>query len=165
MSYDANGNLTSTTDADGHTITYTYDALNRKTGEYDGPPTSSPQMASWVYDNSNNAVPGMTDPIGQLTTETSYDGGNTYTIQQTGFNVFGESLGETVTMPSSRGRLAGTYTLTHTYTATTGLPLKDIYPASPGGGRCPPRPSAGPTCPASTCPTGWAATSTPTCRT
>ena len=36
MTYDGNGNLTSTTNADGNTITYTYDALNRKTGEYDG---------------------------------------------------------------------------------------------------------------------------------
>ncbi len=58
MSYDNNGNLTSTTDADGHTISYTYDALNRKTGEYDGPSTSSPPIASWAYDNSNDASPG-----------------------------------------------------------------------------------------------------------
>ena len=36
----------STTDADGNTITYTYDPLSRKTGEYDGtvarPPRRSP---------------------------------------------------------------------------------------------------------------------------
>ena len=135
-SYDPNGNLASVTDADGHTITYTYDALNRKTGEYDGPSTSSPQLASWTYDNSNN-VTGVTDPIGQLTTETSYSGGSAYTIQQKGFNVFGESLGETVTLPSAEGALAGSYTLTHTYTATTGLPFHDTYPASPGGGALP----------------------------
>jgi RHS repeat-associated protein len=136
MSYDANGNLTGTTDADGHSITYTYDALNRKTGEYDGPSASSPQLASWVYDNSNN-VAGVTDAIGQLTTETSYAGGNAYTIQQKGFNVFGESLGETVTLPSAEGALAGSYTLTHAYSTTTGLLLQDSYPASPGGGALP----------------------------
>ena len=36
MTYDANGNLLQTTDARGNTISYTYDALSRKTGEYDG---------------------------------------------------------------------------------------------------------------------------------
>jgi RHS repeat-associated protein len=137
MTYDANGNLTSTTDADSHTISYTYDALNRKTGEYDGPSSASPRIAGWVYDNSNNAVSGMTDPISHLTTETSYNNGNAYTLQQNGFNVFGESLGETVTLPSAEGALAGTYTLSHTYTTTTGLPFHDIYPASPGGGALP----------------------------
>ena len=135
-SYDGNGNLTGTTDADAHPITYTYDPLNRKTGEYDGSSTASPQLASWAYDNSNN-VSGVTDPIGHLTTETSYSGANAYTIQQKGFNVFGESLGETDTLPAAEGALAGSYTLTHSYTATTGLPFHDTYPASPGGAALP----------------------------
>ncbi len=137
MTYDNDGNLTSTTDADGHTISYSYDALNRKTGEYDGPSTSSPPIATWAYDNSNDAVSGMTDPIGQLTTETSYNDGNAYTLQQTGFNAFGESLGETLTLPAAEGALAGSYTLTHLYSANTGLLLRDYYPASPGGGALP----------------------------
>ena len=82
--------MTGTTDADGHSLTWAYDALNRKTGEYDGPSTSSPQLASWVYDNANNAVAGMTNPVGHLTTETSYYGGNPYKIQQAGFDDFGD---------------------------------------------------------------------------
>ena len=137
MTYDNDGNLTSTTDADGHTISYSYDALNRKTGEYDGPSASSPPIATWAYDNSNDAVSGMTDPIGQLTTETSYNDGNAYTLQQTGFNAFGESLGETLTLPAAEGALTGSYTLTHLYSANTGLLLRDYYPASPGGGALP----------------------------
>jgi RHS repeat-associated protein len=138
MSYDNNGNLISSTNADGETISYTYDALNRKTGEYDGPSSASPPIATWTYDNSNDAISGMTDAIGQLTTQTSYDSsGNAYTLQQKGFNAFGESLGETWTIPASQGALAGTYTLTNTYTATTGLPYKVYYPASPGGGELP----------------------------
>ena len=160
-SYDGNGNLTGTTDADGHALTYSYDALNRKTGEYDGPSTSSPQLASWAYDNSNN-VSGVTDPIGHLTTETSYSGSNAYTIQQKGFNVFGESLGETDTLPAAEGALAGSYTLTHTYTATTGLPFHDTYPASPGGAALPAETAGWTYVPGSTCPTAWAAASTPT---
>ncbi len=137
MSYDADGNLTSAADALGHAITYTYDPLSRRIGEYDGTSTSSPQIASWTYDNSNDAVPGLTNAVGQLTTETSTYNGNTYTFQQTGFNVFGESLGEKVTIPSAEGNLAGSYTLSHSYTATTGLPFRDTYPASPNGGALP----------------------------
>ncbi|MFL6052857.1 MAG: hypothetical protein ACJ72W_08075 [Actinoallomurus sp.] len=84
----------------------------------------------------------MSNPIGHLTTATSYiggsgSGGNAYTIQAVGFNVFGESLGTTITLPPSEGALAGNYTFTHNYKSTTGLPYHDIYPASPGGGSLP----------------------------
>jgi RHS repeat-associated protein len=137
LNYDGDGNLVQSTDARGKTVSYSYDALNRKTGEYDSTVAAqspSNELASWGYDNSNNAVSGMTDPIGQLTTETSYSGGAAYTTQQKGFNVFGESLGETITIPSStEGSTLGTsYTFSHVYTTTTGLLLKDIYPAAGG---------------------------------
>jgi len=135
MTYDADGNLLSSTDARGDTVSYTYDALDRKTAEYSATTagqSSSNELASWVYDNSNDAVAGMTDAIGQVTTETSYSGGNAYVIQSLGFNKFGESLGETVTIPSAAGDLAGTYTFKHTYTSGTGLALDDEYPS--GGG-------------------------------
>lgn len=80
----------------------------------------------------------MTDPIGHLTAETSNDqGGNQFTIQQAGFNAFGESLGEAVTVPSDQGALQGTYTVSHTYSTTTGLPEDDLYPASPDGSALP----------------------------
>jgi RHS repeat-associated protein len=134
MTYDGDGNLISETTPTGHAISYAYDGLNRKTAEYDGATSASPLLASWVYDNSDNAIPGMSDPIGHLTAEKSYSSGNTYTIQQTGFNVFGESLGEKVTLPAAEGTLANvTYTLSHLYSSTTGLLLGDSYPASPGG--------------------------------
>jgi RHS repeat-associated protein len=137
MVHDGNGNITQVTDGRGKTTSYTYDALNRRTGEYDAPTasqSSANQLASWAYDNSNNAVPGMTNPIGQLTTETAYSGGAAYITQQKGFNVFGESLGTTVTIPSStEGSTLGTsYAFSHVYTGTTGLLLKDIYPAAGG---------------------------------
>ncbi len=138
MSYDADGNLTQTTDADGHTVTDTYDALGRKTGEFAGTSSSAPPIASWVYDNSDNAVAGMTDPVGQVTTETSYDqAGGKFTAQQAGFNVFGESLGQTVTVPGDQGALAGTYARTNTYSGTVGLPQNVSYPVSPDGGSLP----------------------------
>ncbi|HEX3957335.1 MAG TPA: RHS repeat-associated core domain-containing protein [Trebonia sp.] len=136
MSYDANGNLIQSTDSRGKTVSYTYDALNRKTGEYDSAATAqlpANELAAWVYDNSN-AVAGVTDPVGQLTTETAYWGGAAYTVQQKAFNVFGESTGETVTIPSAtEGTVLGkSYAFTHTYTTLTGLPQKDNYPAAGG---------------------------------
>ncbi len=133
--YDADGNELTMTDAMGHQMTWAYDALGRAISETDTTTPSSPKpVAAWTYDNSNDAVSGMTDPIGELTTATSYDSaGNAYTVQQSGFNAFGESTGEKITLPttSSLGALSGTsYSYTHTYTAITGQPLHDTYPAS-----------------------------------
>lgn len=135
MQYDGDGNLLQSTDADGNTVSYSYDALNRKTAKYDATTSaqsSSNEIASWAYDNSNNAVSGMKYAIGQLTTETSYSGGAAYTTQQSGFNVFGESLGESVTIPSTSqdAGLSGTYQVAHTYTTGVGLPLDDKFQAA-----------------------------------
>ncbi|QMU70625.1 RHS repeat domain-containing protein [Streptacidiphilus sp. P02-A3a] len=134
MTYDAAGNLTQATDALGHTVSTTYDALGRKTAQYNAATTaqsSSNETASWIYDNSNN-VTGVTDAIGQLTTSTAYNNGAAYVTQAGAFNAFGESKGETITIPSAEGALAGTYTFQHTYSTNTGLLLKDINPAAGG---------------------------------
>jgi RHS repeat-associated protein len=143
MQYDADGNLLQTQDADGNYTSYTYDALGRKTAEYDAP-TSGQQayasstdpgneVAAWGYDNANDAVSGMTDAIGETTTQTSYSGGNAYVEQALGFNNFGESLGEEVTIPSVQGSLlAKTWKFTETYSATLGLATDTVFPA--GGG-------------------------------
>ncbi|MFC1431620.1 polymorphic toxin-type HINT domain-containing protein [Streptacidiphilus sp. N1-3] len=137
MVYDADGNLLQATDARGDSTSTTYDALNRKTGSYasataaqSSGPTGN-QSAAWVYDNANS-VAGVTDAVGQLTTETSYSGGNTYTSQALGFNSFGEALGTTVTIPSAEGALGRAYTFKQTYTGNTGLLYSDNYPL--GGG-------------------------------
>lgn len=138
MTYDANGNLLQTEDSRSDYVSYTYDALNRKVAQYASATVaqtagaSGNQMYAWVYDNSNNAVSGMKDAIGQLTTETTYSGGNTYTEQFTGFNVFGKSLGEKYTIPAAISGLAGTYSITHTYYPNTGLAYKDTYGAFGG---------------------------------
>lgn len=83
--------------------------------------------------NANNAIAGMANPIGHLTTSTSYVGGsgtdgNAYTDQIRGFNAFGEPTGETITIPASESTLADSYT--HTYHPNTGLPNQEIYPAN-----------------------------------
>ncbi|WP_159045098.1 RHS repeat domain-containing protein [Streptomyces sp. NRRL F-5122] len=138
MLYDAAGNLTQTTDSRGKTVSYTYDALSRKTGQFastlaaQAPGVSGNQTAAWTYDN-DNAVSGVTNPIGKSTTATSYNAGNAYTTQQIGFNAFGESLGQSITIPAVHGALGGkTYTFRHTYSADTGLLITDNYPL--GGG-------------------------------
>lgn len=143
MSYDVDGDLTQTQDAAGNYVSYTYDALGRKTAEYAAPTSgqtpysssTSPgnETASWVYDNANGAVSGMTDAIGQPTTQTSYAGGNAFVEQAQGFNNFGESLGAALVIPSAEGSTLGkTWTFTNTYTTTTGLLYSTTYPL--GGG-------------------------------
>lgn len=135
--YDADGNLLQSTDSRGKTVSTTYDALGRKTGIYDAATSAQGagnEISSWVYDNANNAVSAMTYPIGHVTTATSYSGGAAYTTQAAGFNVFGEPLGATVTIPSStEGSVLGTsYTFSHTYSPNIGLLLTDVYPAAGG---------------------------------
>jgi RHS repeat-associated protein len=88
-----------------------------------------------VYDNSDNAVTGMTDPIGHLTASRSFIGGSgtsghAYVHQYGGFNAFGEPTSETITVPSTEDGLAGSYTIGHVYTANQGLPRRDVYPAN-----------------------------------
>ena len=140
MTYDADGNLTQSLDSRRDYVSYTYDALDRKTGEFaaastaQDPGASGNQTAAWYYDNSNSGVKGMTDPIGHLTTEVSYSGANTYTTQYAGFNAFGKSTGETVTVPSTvptaLSPLAGSYTVSHSYLPNTGLVYRDVYAAA-----------------------------------
>ena len=135
MAYNAAGQLASTTDALSKTISYTYDALGRQTASYDAAVTSqsaSNQLTANSYDGTG--ITGITDAVGQLTTETSYSGGLAYIVQSKGFNVFGESMGENVTVPASTavGALAGTYTFQNYYSTGIGLPLKTVYAAAGG---------------------------------
>ncbi|MEZ0090137.1 polymorphic toxin-type HINT domain-containing protein [Streptacidiphilus sp. EB129] len=132
--YDAAGNTLQSTDSAGHTQSFTYDALNRKTAAYDATvanQASGNEVASWAYDNSNNAVPAMTDPIGHVTTTTSYTPAGAFTVQAKGFNVFGESLGETYTVPGTGG-LSGSYAYLHSYNTITGSPKATLVPAAGG---------------------------------
>ncbi|MFB9414785.1 RHS repeat-associated core domain-containing protein [Dactylosporangium matsuzakiense] len=138
LQYDAAGNLVQTTDALQNVLSYTYDKVDRKTGEYAATvanQSTTNRRASWVYDNSDNALPGMKYPLGHVTTATAYDGTNAYVRQARGFNVFGHSVGENVTIPATgtdTNGLARIYIFQHAYSVNTGLPFRDVFPV--GGG-------------------------------
>lgn len=135
MRYDGNGNLLQVTDSMGKTLSYSYDAMNRKTGEWAATieaRTDSNRLAKWVYDNSDGAIAVMNFAKGQKTSSTAYRDGAEYKTQQNNFNIFGKSTGTSITIPAAEGGLADTYTFNHLYTTTTGLVLKDIYPAKGG---------------------------------
>jgi RHS repeat-associated protein len=76
----------------------------------------------------------MTDPVGELTTATSYSGGYAYATQQTGFNVFGESMGQVVEIPSggAGAAMGADFAFTNIYEGINGTLLKTSYPS--GGG-------------------------------
>ncbi|MBR7833490.1 hypothetical protein KDL01_09450 [Actinospica durhamensis] len=136
--YDADGNVLQTEDARSEYVSYTYDKLGRKTAEYASDDVAADQakagaeVAAWVYDDSNGLAAISAYAKGHVTTEYSYSGGATYTLQYEGFNVFGESLEEAYTFPSTVTGLAGTYYIGHSYTANLGLPASTIYPTTTG---------------------------------
>lgn len=52
--YDPNGNLTSQTDAEGKTISFTYDCLNRPTGKYYGTAGAGNLKTAYFYDEEGH---------------------------------------------------------------------------------------------------------------
>jgi RHS repeat-associated protein len=115
--YDAANRVTSTTDARSKSLFYEYDALDRRTAVRDGSATG-PVLASWVYD---------TLVKGKLTSATRYVGSNAYVQAVTGYDDAYRPTGGSVTIPSSEGLLAGTYTTSASYNLDGGI--KTITPA------------------------------------
>jgi len=116
--YDVANRVTSTTDARARSLFYEYDALDRKTAVRDGSATG-PVVSSWVYD---------TLAKGKLTSSTRHVGSNLYVQAITGYDAAYRPTGGSVTIPSSEGLLAGTYTTAASYNLDGGI--KTITPAS-----------------------------------
>jgi YD repeat-containing protein len=95
--YDVAGQVSSTTDARGETLSYTYDALGRKTRTRDG---DGGVVAEWVFDTLEK---------GQLSSSTRLVDGDAYVVSVYGYDDGYRSLGETITIPSGEGVLAGDY--------------------------------------------------------
>ena len=130
--------LTSTYARTARQTSYVYDKDGRKTAEYDtthgAAESSSDEIASWTYD---------TLAKGDLTSASSYYGGQAYTEAICGYNAFGEPTETYTTIPPAQGKLAGNYVTVDTYTAAGQLAS---YEDSPAGG-LPQRPSATATTP------------------
>ena len=100
------------------TLAYSYDALDRKTGEFTGS-TSGAQLAAWTYDPT---IAGA-QLRGQLGSATRYVGstagspGTAYTRTVTGYDAGYRVTGSTVTIPAtaSTGPLAGSYSTSYSY--------------------------------------------------
>ncbi|MGC4938563.1 RHS repeat-associated core domain-containing protein [Kribbella sp. DT2] len=104
--FNAADQIVSSTDARGVTTAFTYDDVGRKTSQRSGSPTGPVQIA-WTYD---------TLAKGRPSSMTRYVNGNPYTTQFTGYDDAGRATGQSVTLPASEGALAGTYTVSQTYT-------------------------------------------------
>lgn len=95
--------MTSTADARGITLDYTYDQLGRKTAVYTGSISPANELAAWTYD-------GLTNSRGQLTSTTSFDGGNAYKTSILGFTATYQPTSVSYSIPAAETGLAGTYT-------------------------------------------------------
>jgi RHS repeat-associated protein len=76
--YDSNGNLLTTTDADGNAITYTYDGNNNilsRSAQLNGAAVTT----SYTYDSLGDVLT-TTDPLGNTTTNTYDANGNLLTV-------------------------------------------------------------------------------------
>ncbi|MEY9863003.1 RHS repeat-associated protein [Catenulispora sp. GAS73] len=127
--YDGDGNVASTTDADNKVLSYQYDPLNRRTGEYDSlTQNASTQTASWLWDTEQKGRLTSTS-----TTNVTLADGTTGTIveQVDGYDGAGREGGSIVTVPGGETGLAGTYTTT-TANTSTGLITSTTPAALPG---------------------------------
>ena len=104
--YDNADQLTSTTDGRGVTVATVYDNAGRRTQLRQGS-ASGTLLASWAWDTLQK---------GQVTSSTRYEGGNQYVTAITAYDDGYRPLGRSVTIPAAEGSLAGTYTVTYTYT-------------------------------------------------
>jgi RHS repeat-associated protein len=118
--YDNGGLLTSVTDALGKTLVYSYDALGRKTAEYQGSLTG-PMLASWAYD---------TVQPGKLSSSTRYTSTGNYLVGYTGYDGAGNPTGVTVRVPAGEVGLGGDYHSSMSYTSTG---LQDVTEPAAGG--------------------------------
>jgi RHS repeat-associated protein len=139
---DPAGLLLATADGRGRVLAYTYDNLNRKTGEFDGGTITdrgtlaqarataianpAARLAAWTFDSLAK---------GQPDASTRYVGGATgsaYTTQITGYDVNYRPTGSRTVIPRAEGALAGTYQTTMSYTPNTGLLDHTDLPAAGG---------------------------------
>ncbi|WP_230514344.1 polymorphic toxin-type HINT domain-containing protein [Salinispora arenicola] len=126
--YDAAGNITTSTGTGRSPLAYTYDELGRKTSVRDDTPAGTTR-AEWEYDTLPNG-------IGKLTAATRYTDGEPYTSRVNAYDAYGRPTSTSLVLPDSQSELCTavspntcTYTTTHTYRAN-GQPWRIGMPAA-----------------------------------
>ncbi|MFG1711009.1 RHS repeat domain-containing protein [Nonomuraea sp. M3C6] len=101
IDYDDLDQVVSTEDARNKKLVFTYDALGRKTVEFDTS-TSGPKLAEWTYDTARK---------GQPATETRLSSDGAYTVSYSLYDDLNRPNRTTYTIPSVTGEedLAGSY--------------------------------------------------------
>ncbi|NLT57327.1 MAG: RHS repeat protein [Actinomycetales bacterium] len=105
--YDAASQVTSTTDARGRKLFYTYDVLGRRTEEREGSATGT-LLVAWTYDTATYGK-------GKEASATRYVDGKAYVTAVGAYDARGHATSTSVTIPTSEGKLAKTYTTTLAY--------------------------------------------------
>ncbi|MGW0754873.1 hypothetical protein ACWD3L_36380, partial [Streptomyces sp. NPDC002587] len=124
MTYGQGDRLVSATDARGKVIVPEYDGLGRVIATHEGSLTG-PKLTSTTFDT----LPGA---VGLPVSSTRYVNGNAYTEEVTGYDSEYRATGTKVTIPSSEGALAGSYSFTTGYRPNTGLTAWTGQPAVGG---------------------------------
>lgn len=131
-SYSPGGEVLSTTDPQGNQLSYTYDSLGRKTAEYNTTgnvaQSAADEMAAWTYDT---LVKGQATSAIRYTNGAT-DAAHTYTQTILGYDALYDATGNSVTVPSGEGSLAGTYQSTSQFDAPTGVQVGQHYVAEGG---------------------------------
>lgn len=126
--YDLVGNMTSTTDARGKTVTTTYDELNRKKAMYAGD-ASGAILSEWSYDSVSK---------GRVTSSTSFVGstagtpGTAYKTTVGSYDLAGNPLTTTVSIPAGAPAFAGTSYSVSSYWHPDSTPLAKSVPSIGG---------------------------------
>ncbi|WP_433336145.1 polymorphic toxin-type HINT domain-containing protein [Spirillospora sp. CA-294931] len=120
VTYDHFDQVATTKDARGTTLTHSYDKLGRPIEVKNG---ASP-LTSYTYDTVPYAK-------GLPATATRHIGADRYVSAVTGYDALYRAMGSSITIPSSEGALAGTYSTNQDYNFD-GTPASTDYPAVGG---------------------------------
>ncbi len=128
--YNNFGDLTFTKDALQQTLAYTYDSQGRKSGVYDTAVADVNKRAEWIYDQLYSGR----NVYGHLTQAIRYDLASDGTRQPfkwqaRAINLRGQVTGEHYIIPGVETGLGGTYVYSHGFSAQTGAPTTEAYPA------------------------------------
>lgn len=124
MTYGQGDRLATITDARGKVTAPEYDGLGRVIATHEGSVTG-PKLTSATFDT----LPGA---VGLPVSSTRYVNGNAYTQEVTGYDSEYRPKGTKITIPSSEGALAGSYSFSTGYRPNTGLPSHTNQPAVAG---------------------------------